>query len=133
MIEYIVDKKKRKVVAIVKLSENEILSKKYYGNWSSCDLDAFACLRGEFCGNSESAINNERYKKIHKLLNTNFFVGKAKCNPNDEWDEELGKKIARERAYRKIGRVRIQIYDYIIQEMNIITAQIKERVNNLNF
>lgn len=32
------------------------------------------------------------------------FVGKAKCNPLDTWDEQTGMDIARERALRKFNR-----------------------------
>lgn len=30
------------------------------------------------------------------------FIGIAKCHPSDKWDEEIGKKIARERAEKKL-------------------------------
>ena len=30
------------------------------------------------------------------------YRGVAKCNPNDEWDEELGKKLACDRAYNAL-------------------------------
>lgn len=39
-----------------------------------------------------------------KLPMPNSFIGIATCSPDDEWDEELGKKIAYHRAKNNMNR-----------------------------
>lgn len=64
-------------------------------------------------------LQGQRYSNINRwLLNPHYFA-KATCSPDDEWNEELGKRIAYNRLKNKIGYAffnRIQkIYDHNTQ------------------
>ena len=79
-INYVINKEKRTIVAIMTDCEYDILDSLIKaGLYSLYDYG----------------------DKVKKAMIPNVFRGKAKCSPEDEWDEEAGKKIARERMLAK--------------------------------
>ena len=78
----------------------------------------------------------ERIRKVLKRHNTNFryyesktempdvFRGKARCNPQDTWDEAIGKKLAKERALEKYEKC-------WNRQLNLIVNQFEESVETL--
>lgn len=50
----------------------------------------------------------QSYPHHPDLIIADTFVGKAKCAPEDTFDVELGKKIARERAIAKLFRAKLK-------------------------
>jgi hypothetical protein len=114
MIEYSVNKEKRTVVAFIKFGEHEecfkdsswILEKLYSA------LDLFY-RRDTFCG--------KKYRELErKMFYPCTMSAKAKCNPKDEWDEEYGKQLARQRLVEKIKRYRSNSYCVIANLANEI-------------
>ena len=47
-------------------------------------------------------------------------IGKAKCNPSDTWNAEIGKRIAYARAYAKICKI---VYKRAAQNFNKMLEQ----------
>lgn len=64
------------------------------------------------CGNSlEEDLEKKGWEGYHGFFGGPFmlpdsFEGKAKCDPRDTYDEEIGKKIAKERALAKLARAK---------------------------
>lgn len=111
MIEYIVNKKKRAVVAMIKFNERE----QTFQN-SGCIYEdicwAFTCLK------KNNFIDTEKFKQnYNKMFFPRTMSAKAKCNPEDEWDEEYGKQLARQRLVEKIKKYRFNSYK-IISDLN---------------
>lgn len=49
-----------------------------------------------------SPVTGANHSLFATLTMPNTFTGKAVCNPEDQWNEELGKKIAFNRAVQKV-------------------------------
>ena len=49
-----------------------------------------------------------------------YMSAKAKCNPEDEWDEEYGKQLARQRLVEKIHNYRSNSYKIIMDKVEEI-------------
>ena len=62
----------------------------------------------------------------------NRFSAKAICSVNDEWDEELGKRIAFDRLKNKINYSFFVRADNYINLMNKKMTSFVERLNNYN-
>lgn len=108
MIEYIVNKEKRTIVAMIKFGNHEETFKDSYYIY---DDISWALTRIE---KNESHNENKKFKYNYKKM---FFPktmsAKAKCNPEDEWDEEYGKQLARQRLVEKIKKYRSDSYEII--------------------
>ena len=111
MIEYIVNKEKSTVVAMIKFDE-DVDSRRCFKNssWVYSSLyDALSTLqhKDEWC-------RNKTYdKQIKKMRFPQVITAKAKCSPDDEWNEEIGKEIARERLVKKIKKYRSESYQIV--------------------
>ena len=125
MIEYIVNKEKRTVVAMIKFVndyEEGILVPTFKNSQLIFD-DLWMALH--HIKHDDNTFWNKKYhKKFSKMSFPNHMTAKAKCNPEDEWDEEYGKKLAYERLVEKIHNYRSNSY-------KIISDLIKEIAENL--
>lgn len=97
---------------------------------SECALDALA----EYYKQTQ---NNVALNRMDLFLMDNTFVGIAKCSPEDEFDERVGKNLAFQRAYEKYlkqkRRVMFDIADYVEKWADITRRYLKEnkRYKNL--
>lgn len=83
--KFIVNKEKRRVVCILE-----------YSNDLFIDFILSNCELGKQLWPS--------YKVFSPLIMPNRFIGIATCSENDEWDEEIGKRIAFSRMKDKVNR-----------------------------
>lgn len=116
MIKYIVNKEKRTVVAVIEFEKNEetfVNSSYIYDdlNW------AFSRLK-----KSEDFVYNKKNKqvKMEKMYFPRYMSAKAKCNLEDEWNEEYGKQLARQRLIEKIHNYRSNSYKIIADKVEEI-------------
>jgi len=64
------------------------------------------------------------YPLARKLLMPSSFMGKAVCAPEDEWNEETGRKIAYFRAKHKL-------YTSFFKRANLYVQTIDRRINDI--
>ena len=107
MIKYIVNKEKRTIAAVIEFEPEEPCFKN--SRWIYSNIyDVWALL---------NHIGDKYTKKYHnesrKMYFPKYMSAKAKCDPQDEWDEEYGKKLARERLMEKIHNYRNNAYNII--------------------
>ena len=124
MIEYIVNKEKSTVVAMIRFDE-DIDNRNCFksSDWIYSSLyDALSGLQ-----HKDNWIFNKTYnKQIKKMSFPRVITAKAKCSPNDEWNEEIGKEIARERLVKKIKKYRSESYQIIVDMAQEIVDIINE-------
>lgn len=125
---YIVDEKKRKVVAYVEGTKYELVN---------------------FISENKGILPNwfDMPKLHNKLLMPDKFVGIATCSPDDEWNPEIGKLIAYHRmktnmsksffkhaeTYYKLMLKKVnETVDLINIYGNKLTANYKRRIETIN-
>lgn len=108
MIEYIVNKEKRIVVAMIKFGNREETFKD-----SSYIYDDISWGFRRIKKNASK--RDEKYiQGYDKMFFPRTISAKAKCSPEDEWDEEYGKQLARQRLVEKIKKYRSNSYKIIV-------------------
>ena len=116
-IRYIVNENDRIVIAII----------------DNCMRDAIKAANawtGSDCWNSRNRIDvHVDYDK--KYLIPDKFTGIARCSIEDEWNEDIGKKIARERVLNKYHKSLNKAIRKIDYDMSMATYQFNERVKKL--
>ena len=118
MIEYIVNKDKRTIVALIRFDDE-------YTSFRKSDV-IFDCLHDAWKElNHMDGYNKKYWEQYDKMFFPYYFSAKAKCNPNDEWDEEEGKRIARERLVKKIKKYRSDSYKIIAD----LAKKISDKIN----
>lgn len=127
-VVYIVDEKKRKVVAYVEGTKYELVN---------------------FISENKGILPDwfDMPKLYDKLLLPNKFVGIATCSPDDEWNPEIGKLIAYHRmktnmsksffkhaeTYYKLMLKKVnETVDLINVYGNKLTANYKRRIETIN-
>ena len=127
-VVYIVDEKKRKVVAYVEGTKYELVN---------------------FISENKGILPDwfDMPKLHNKLLLPNKFIGIATCSPDDEWNPEIGKLIAYHRmktnmsksffkhaeTYYKLMLKKInETVDLINIYGNKLTANYKRRIETIN-
>lgn len=115
MIDYIVNEEKRTVVAMIKFVDEDGYSIPTFKNSEFIFDDLWSVLK-RIKHDGNTFWNREYKKKINKMFFPNHIVAKAKCSPDDEWNEEFGKELARKRLVEKIHNYRSNSYK-IIAEM----------------
>ena len=98
-IRYYIDEEKRTVVAVM----------------DDCEYDAIDVLQKM----GIRKITHDGYNMDKFMMNTSY-RGKSKCSPDDEWDEEEGMRIARNRMLEKYYRARAMALmraESVLQEM----------------
>ena len=118
MIEYIVNKDKRTVVAMIKFEEQQECFKNC-GYIFDRLADALDMIKGkELSWPTKSYLNLDK-----KMYFPRYMSAKAKCNPEDEWNEEYGKELARQRLVDKIHRYRSNCYGIIADTIEEIAER----------
>jgi hypothetical protein len=118
MFEYIVNKEKRTVVAMIKFDKGTPSFK------DSGDIFDDLWMAFKRLKSSDSFWGNDYREKEQKMYFPKYMSAKAKCNPEDEWDEEYGKKLAYDRLVEKIRKYRSQAYCIVAD----LVEEIKEFV-----
>ena len=102
-VDYYVNKEKKVVVAKMTGCSNGL----------ACDM----CRKG--------------YPPIPAFEIANAFIGKAKCSPDDTFDEETGKKIAFKRAYKKYVMAKKKAVAAFLAENNKLADEFNDTVKKL--
>lgn len=118
MIQYIVNKEKRTVVAMIKFNED---NRTFKNSWSIFNR-LYEVL--DYLYDRDTEFSKSYYKKENKMFFPTYVSAKAKCNPEDEWDEEYGKQLARQRLVDKIHNYRSNSYKVIADMVNEISEMI---------
>ena len=71
------------------------------------------------------------YLPIPSFEIADAFIGKAKCSPDDTFDEETGKKIAFKRAYKKYVMAKKKAVAAFLAENNKLVDEFNDTVKNL--
>lgn len=119
MIEYIVNKEKRTVVAMIKFNSGEETFKDSDVIYENI-YQALARLERNKFNKTKNF-----YYNSYKMFFPRSMSAKAKCNSEDEWDEEYGKQLARQRLVDKIRKYRSNSYKIIadlIEEMSEVIS-----------
>ena len=82
-VQYVVDKKNRVVIATI----------------DDCRWDAIDKINKKFIHQATSKMEISSF--ISDMLMPNRFKAVARCCPEDEWDENVGKRLACERLTKK--------------------------------
>ena len=122
MIEYNVNKKKRTVAAFIKFDEYENDRECFENSLGIYDDLGWTITRLKKNG---FVFSKKHEKNKNKMIFPMYMSAKAKCSPEDEWDEDYGKALARERLVNKIHNYRSNSYK-IIQD---IVKEIDESLN----
>jgi hypothetical protein len=112
MIKYIVNKEKRTVVAIIKLTDEYEESLPTFRNSHYIFDNLWSALK-DITHNKADFWGREYHTKSGKMYFPKYMSAKAKCSPDDEWDEEFGKELARKRLVEKIHNYRSNSYKII--------------------
>lgn len=118
MIEYIVNKEKRTIVAMIKFNED---NKTFKHSWVIFNR-LYEVLN--YLYDKDTEYSKSYYKKENKMYFPKYMSAKAKCNPEDEWNEEYGKQLARQRLVDKIHNYRNNSYKIIAK----MADEIKEKL-----
>ena len=102
-VDYYVNKEKKVVVAKMTGCFNGLV----------CDM----CRKG--------------YLPIPSFEIADAFIGKAKCSPDDTFDEEIGKKIAFKRAYKKYVMAKKKAITAFLVENNKLVNELNDTIQNL--
>ena len=106
MIKYEIDKENRRVTAIIEGSANDIVDR----------------LRNRV----GDIVQTEQVARAAKI--SNKFKGVAKCHPEDEFNEEEGKRIARHRLLDAYNNARIRAYARVDREIQKMDSKASERL-----
>ena len=118
MILYEINKDKRVVIARFEGGQEEM-----------------ATSLGRMCLNilSSTYISNSLAWQIvdNILISYPKFIGKAVCHEDDEWDEEKGKALAKERLLQKWYKIKSEVLerleDYVIQNYKWTLERVQKR------
>ena len=122
MIKYIVNKEKRTVVAMIKLTDDYEDSLPTFKNSQYIFDNLWSTLK-DIKHNKADFWGREYHIKSCKMYFPKYMSAKAKCSPEDEWDEEYGKKLARQRLTEKIHNYRSNSYKIISNLIKKINAE----------
>ena len=104
MIEYIINKEKRTIVAMIKFYNRT----ECFKNSNIIFDDIYIALK--HIKGDDYLYDKTYFTKNAKMYFPDHITAKAKCNPDDEWDEEFGKELARKRLVEKIHNYRSNSY-----------------------
>ena len=122
MIKYIVNKEKRTVVAMIKLTDDCEDSLPTFKNSQYIFDNLWSALK-DIKHNRADFWGREYRAKSYKMYFPKYMSAKAKCSPDDEWDEEYGKQLARQRLTEKIHNYRSNSYKIISNLIKKINAE----------
>lgn len=108
MIDYIVNEEKRTVVAVIKFGKNEEAFKNSLYIYNALSY-VFEKLK------KENYSNKKHDKEFSKIYFPKHMSAKAVCSPEDEWNEEYGRQLAKQRLVKKIHKYRSDAYRTILK------------------
>lgn len=111
-IRYYIDEEKRTVVAVM----------------DDCEYDAIDVLQKM----GIRKITHDGYNMDKLMMNTSY-RGKAKCSPDDEWDEEYGMALARNRMLANYYRGRAMALMKAETVLQSILEEIGSRIDYADF
>jgi len=116
MIKYIINKEKRTIAAVIDFENSTKTFKD--ADWIFNNLyEALGYL-------SHREMYNKKYYELEKKMRfPKYMSAKAKCSPEDEWNEDYGKALARMRLVEKIKKYRSDSYK-IISDLNKEIAEV---------
>lgn len=132
-MKYFIDKDKRTIVAVMSAEFDENGKSPYTHALEYITGRLKRKLRGD--GHRCTwAINDLCGFFVKKYIDSyTYFYGKAVCSPNDEWDEEKGKEVARARAlesfYKEVRRACDDISD-MFNELGDMTHETSWKAND---
>lgn len=112
-IEYIINKEKRTVVAIMK----------------GCRHDAYEDIIKTLHNNNITTFATQSFWELEYFI-SDTYRGKAHCSEEDTWDEEIGKRIARSRMLKKYYKAKIRVFDRV---KNNLTKSLEGILNSENY
>lgn len=104
-VKYFINEEKRTITALLELEESE--------RYAIADFASEECL----CG-----LAGYGRLKLHRT-----YAGVATCLPEDTWDEEYGKMIARRKAYGKYLMARAKKVGQITAALDKIWHQVNKK------
>lgn len=112
--DFYVNEEKRTIVCVYPKSKSNV--------WGASNL-VIDFIEENFDFPDVSFLDGTSYGDLRNKLKMPYrFIGKAVCAPEDEWNEELGKKIAFARAKEKC-------YDSFFKRANLFIYTIRERLS----
>ena len=105
--QYIIDKDKRKIICVIKNTKSLVY--RFIDGLGYDPID---------------------YYWISDLIMPSTFSGVATCSPYDEWDEELGKRLAFARAKYKVDRSFFKRANKLINELDDKVNQLYTAFND---
>lgn len=110
------------------VNENEEKGIKYFVNEEKGTV--FCKMKNCFRDTINILEKDSIYKRdLRDCFMRNTYTGKAKLSPEDEWDEETGKRVARNKMLLKYYTKRKKILDNIYVELLLQLQKIVERKN----
>lgn len=116
-IHYIVNEKERMVIALLKNTKRDAISAANV--WTGAD-------NWESKNRIDFVVHADK-----KYLMPDKFTGIARCDDEDEWNEEIGKQIARNRVLDKYHRSLNKVVRKINNDIQEEAARFNERVSKL--
>lgn len=114
--EYIVNEEKRTVICVVHTADQD--------NEVGMEWATAQNLRDDLMVDAWYL----RMKDIRGARLPRHFAGKAVCSPNDKWDVEIGKKIARYRALEKYHYSTIRRMRTMLEKMKKKQLAVENRL-----
>ena len=108
-IEYYVNENQRTIVAVLRHSQYDVIKA----------LDNMGLL-----------FIYEKDFNIDKCMLSDRYVGKAICHIDDEWDESIGKEIAKNKALSKYYEDRVKIYNYLCKKFEKVYNELCARAQH---
>lgn len=107
MIDYIVNEEKRTVAAVIKFNDEEAF------RGSSKIYDSLVTVKDILSKND--SYGKKYFEKLDKMYFPKHISAKAVCSPEDEWNEEYGRQLAKQRLVKKIHKYRSDTYRTILK------------------
>ena len=112
MITYKVDKKNKIVIAKLKY----------------CEADVFREFNKRCCNiNDDYYVNNKTIEVLptDMMFINNTYIGKCRFDKDEEFNEILGKEIAKKRCLEKYYNSKEKMYDRIINDLELIKKELQ--------
>ena len=111
-VDYYIDKEKRTIAAVLHVPSTEI-------------CDELMNIMNKKAGGLFT-ITQARFEP--SMLLTGIYRGKCKAHPDDEWDEEAGKRLAYLRARKAYAKERLRIIKMVAEVTDDIDDTVEDSV-----
>lgn len=120
-IKYIVNEEKRTVVAVAVGCQRDALDELLKSDYTAKVL--LAINFGDM--NSVPVIDKD-------LIMSDKFIGVAHCHPEDEFDFEVGRKIATRKLHKSYNKAKRNIVKNFINRVNRLSDNLNTTLNKIN-